>query len=65
MAELQSENPAYLKLDIQLIDERKEAGLADAYDYYYVPTYYVGGIKVHEGAASRDKIRAVFERALR
>ncbi|HML46862.1 MAG TPA: thioredoxin family protein [Clostridia bacterium] len=64
MAELQKENPTYLKLDIELIDERKEPGLADTFDYYFVPTYYIGGEKVHEGVASREKIRDVFEKAL-
>ena len=64
MTELQNENPAYLKLEIQLIDERKDADLADAYDYYYVPTYYVDGKKIHEGAASREDVRAVLDAAL-
>lgn len=65
MTELQSEDPSYQKLEIEMIDERKEPDIADTFDYYYVPTYYIGGEKVHEGAASRDKIRNVFEKALK
>ena len=65
MNELQNENPAYQSIEIELIDERKEPDVADTFDYYYVPTYYVGGEKVHEGAANREKIRNVFEKALK
>jgi hypothetical protein len=27
----------------------KHPDIADQYDYYYVPTYYLDGIKFHEG----------------
>jgi hypothetical protein len=37
--------------------------LADSYDYYYVPTYYVDGVKVHEGAASKKIIEGVYRAA--
>jgi len=34
------------------------------YDYHYVPTYYVDGKKLHEGAASLKKIKRVFDAAM-
>ncbi|MDL2318855.1 glutaredoxin [Eubacteriales bacterium OttesenSCG-928-A19] len=63
MDELKKENPEYAKLDIKMIDEREEPELCAGYDYYYVPTYYVGEEKVHEGAASREAVQRVFDRA--
>ena len=58
------ENPAYQSLDIRKIDENVYPDIAGNYDYYYVPTYYVGNEKVHEGAASLEKIRRVFNIAM-
>ena len=64
MDELTSENPVYKNLKIQMIDETKDPEVADKFDYYLVPTYYVDGEKVHEGVASRDIIKQVFDTAL-
>lgn len=64
MDELKRENPQYQTLEITMVDEQRESALANQYDYYYVPTYYVGGIKVHEGAASKAIVRSVFDKAL-
>lgn len=61
MDELRSENPEYANINVKIIDEREEAELANSYDYYYVPTYFCGKVKLHEGAATKDKIRKVFE----
>jgi len=36
---------------------------ADTFDYYYVPCYYVDGVKVHEGHAERADVEAVFRAA--
>jgi thiol-disulfide isomerase/thioredoxin len=63
MEELVSENPKYLELQVQIIDEEQEPEAAKKFDYYYVPTYYVGDTKVHEGVPSKDIIREVFESA--
>ena len=63
MEELVSENPEYLELQVQIIDEEKEPIIAKKYDYYYVPTYYVGETKIHEGVPSKEIIKSVFEKA--
>ena len=41
--ELLAEHPEWRDIPVRVIDEAQEAALADTYDYYYVPTYYVGG----------------------
>lgn len=62
--ELKDENPRYSAVEIEMIDEQKNPEIADQYDYYYVPTFYVGDEKVHEGSIERDDVRRVLERAL-
>ena len=62
--ELQAENPAYRNLTIRRVDENREPAYADTLDYYYVPTFYADGEKLMEGVPSKDKIRAVLDRAL-
>lgn len=64
MEELKQENPDYQQVDITVIDEREERQLADKYDYFYVPTYYVGGVKAYEGTRSKEIVRIVLEKAL-
>ena len=64
MDELFTENPAYRGIEIEKIDELVYPEIARRYDYYYVPTYYVGDEKMHEGVASLKKIRRVLDAAL-
>jgi len=64
MEELKKTNPEYSNIQVTVIDEELQPEIAKQYDYYYVPTYYVDGIKVHEGVPSEDIIRMVFEEAL-
>ena len=46
-----------------MIDELLDPGTADRYDYWYVPTFYVDGNKLHEGACSKEKVRQILEKA--
>ena len=64
MEELFAENPGYRALEIENIDEVVHPDIAKRYDYYYVPSYYVENQKLHEGAASLEIIRQVFNAAL-
>ena len=64
MDELFAENEGYSDIEIEKIDELVHTDIAAGYDYYFVPTYYVGGEKLHEGAASLEKIRGVFDAAM-
>ncbi len=45
------------------VDESVETALADSLDYYYVPTFYVDGVKRMEGVPSRRRC-AVLDAAL-
>ncbi|MBC2580469.1 thioredoxin family protein [Clostridium sp. DJ247] len=64
MEELKRENPKYTDVNVRVVDEEREPAIAKEHDYYYVPTYYVDGVKVHEGVPSKDIVRQVFEKAL-
>lgn len=64
MRELTDENQAYAALEVKMINEKKEPELADQYDYWFVPTYYVGDEKIHEGHAEREDVQKVFDTAL-
>lgn len=64
MEELQQENPVYKQISFQVVDELENPSFADSLDYWYVPTYFINGKKIHEGVPTREKIRAVFEEIL-
>jgi thioredoxin 1 len=64
MQELQSENSAFANIEINVVDEELEPDKSKNFDYYYVPTYYIGTEKIHEGAASKDIISRVFNKAM-
>ena len=55
---------AAVRIEIRMIDELAEPEVADRYDYYYVPTFYVGDKKVHEGGIMPDEVEAVLRMAL-
>jgi glutaredoxin len=63
MEEICDENPEYKKIEVEMIDEAIHRDIAAKYDYFLVPTYYVGEKKVHEGAASKEKVKKVYELA--
>ncbi|WP_328707005.1 glutaredoxin family protein [Clostridium sp. HV4-5-A1G] len=64
MKELQNKIPEYKNINVEIIDEEKHPEIAKKYDYYYVPTYFVGNTKIHEGVPSQEIIRKVFEKSL-
>ena len=64
MDELTEENVEFKQIEIEIIDERKHPNVADKFDYFLVPTFYVGSEKVHEGAASKEIIKSVYKKAL-
>lgn len=65
IAELKKENPEYDKIDVELIDEQVNNELANQYDYYYVPSIFEGNIKLHEGVATKEVIKDIFDNYLR
>lgn len=64
LAELQAEEARYRDIVIELIDERLNKALADAHDYYLVPTFYRGSTKLFEGIMTKADVQAVLEAAL-
>ena len=64
MEELCREQPRYRQIEVRQIDEGEQPALADSYDYYYVPCYFLGREKLHEGRCTKEQIRQVLDRAL-
>ena len=42
----------------------EQSDLADTFDYYYVPTFYVDGVKVHEGGIYAEEVEKILRSAL-
>ena len=67
---LTKENAAYASIAIRWIEEREEPELADARDYFRVPTLFYGEEKLYEASPAhsadmiREHIRAAFDRVL-
>ncbi len=62
--ELRTERPELSDLRIEMIEELEQAALADRFDYYYVPTFYVDGRKVHEGGIYKPEVERILLDAL-
>lgn len=60
----------YRDITMTQINENEEVALADSYDYYYVPTFYIDEVKVYECSPSHDyatvkaHVKDVFDKAL-
>lgn len=62
--QLRKEDARFANIEIEMIDESREKALADSYDYWYVPCFYLGNSKLHEGHTEKEDIRKVFEKAI-
>jgi len=63
--EVKAKNPEYSKIDVEYIDENKDVVSANLYDYYYVPTFFVDDVKMHEGVPTEEKIERVLKEAIK
>ena len=67
---LRAEDPRFAALPLRWIEERENATIADARDYYFVPAGFLGGEKLFEASPSddydaiRSKLRGAFLRAI-
>ncbi len=63
---LRAENPAYAGVEVRWIDENLHRGLADQYDYWYVPSVYQGERKLYAADPSQgyEEIKASLKAAL-
>ncbi|MGN8660808.1 glutaredoxin family protein [Catenibacterium mitsuokai] len=71
MDELMTENKAYQSLDIEKIEESENVALAENYDYYAVPSLFIGKEKYFECTIQDDydsikaNVKRVFDEALK
>ena len=61
--ELTADDPALAAVPVEVIDELEQPALADRYDYYYVPSYFIGSEKLHEGAVTRQQVEQPLRQA--
>jgi len=64
IAELIDEDPEFADISIKKIEESENPEIANKYDYYYVPCFWIGDKKLHEGVPTKEKIRDVLTAAL-
>ena len=70
MDELKEENPDYAKIEMDWIEEEKQPDLAKVYNYYYVPTMYIGADKLYEAHPGqtfdeiKTEVKKVFDAAV-
>lgn len=62
--ELKEEYEAYREIIPKCTEETIDADYADRFDYYYVPTFYIDGKKVHEGGISKDEVKEILDKVL-
>ena len=62
--EAKAQHPELAQVEIELIEESEQVDVANSYDYYYVPTFYVAGKKVHEGGIFPDEVEQILRQAL-
>lgn len=63
--QLKKENLRYTTVEIEVIDEKEHPEIANYYDYWYVPAFYVNEYKIHEGIPTIEKMQSVLEEAIR
>jgi len=67
---LRAEKPEYEAVCIDMVEESREPAKAEKYDYYYVPTIFMGGRKLYEATpgesyeACMAQVRAALDAAL-
>ena len=57
--ELKAQYTELACVDIEMIEESEQADVADKFDYYYVPTFYVDGVKEHEGGIYPEEVEKI------
>ena len=62
--EAKAAHPELSAVEIEMIEESEQSDLADTFDYYYVPTFYVDGVKVHEGGIYAEEVEKILRSAL-
>lgn len=63
LEELKEKNEKYKNVEIECIEESKNVKIAEAHDYYLVPTFFLDNVKIHEGVPSIEKVEEVLIKA--
>ena len=64
IADARAAHPELAAVGIETVEESEQPEEAERYDYYYVPTFYLDGVKVHEGGISADEVETILRKAL-
>lgn len=64
ISEWQHTDAKYNDIHFEIVDELVEVERADSFDYYYVPTFYLGEKKLHEGGIYKDEIKVLMDEVL-
>ena len=68
MKEIFSEHPEYAAITVNKLEDTENKELADQYDYYYDPTFFLGKEKLYEadpadrGDIMKNKLEAMFQK---
>ena len=62
--ELKAQYAELASVEIDMIEESEQPDVADKFDYYYVPTFYVDGVKEHEGGIYPEEVEKILRKAL-
>ena len=68
--ELREENPEYEKVEIEMVDENEHPEIIANYDYWSVPSLFIGHEKIFEAAlfmpyeTIKDGVKLAFDTAL-
>ena len=62
--ELKAQYAELASVEIDMIEESEQPDVADKFDYYYVPTFYVDGEKVHEGGIYPEEVEAILRKLI-
>ncbi len=62
--ELKAVHAELAPVEIEMIEESEQPEVADRFDYYYVPTFYVDGVKEHEGGIYPEEVERILRKAL-
>jgi len=54
----------YKPIEIELIEESEQVEFADQFDYYFVPSFYIDGVKIHEGGIFENEVEEILKKAL-
>ena len=62
--ELTEKHPEFAKIEIAKSEEKQNPLYAEKFDYFYVPSMFIDGVKYHEGVPTMESIEAVLKKAM-